>query len=128
MHSRSCSYETRCRLRAIDPVFPLHPAVILPKWCAVFLSFCFPLSPFFERDFRLKKRSKCPSWRSPALCRPRCQGRAVCVLGSEADGVDRTSGWESALLPQEGQRVQKDSREVLCERMLYGRGDAAGRG
>src|SRR2546430_1727577 len=60
MHSRSCSYETRCRLRAIAPVFPLHPAVILPKWCAVFLSFCFPLSPFFERDFRLKKRSKCP--------------------------------------------------------------------
>jgi hypothetical protein len=22
---------------------------------------------FFKRDFRLKKRSKCPSWRSPAL-------------------------------------------------------------
>jgi len=38
-----------------------------------------------------------------ALCRTRCQGRAVCVHGSEAHGLDRTSGRESALLRQEGQ-------------------------
>ena len=67
------------------------------------MHFVFLFPPFFERDFRLKKRSKCPSWRSPALCRTRCQGRAVCVHGSGADGLDRTSGRGSALLRQEGQ-------------------------
>src|SRR2546425_3524186 len=50
------------------------------------------LLPFFERDFRLKKRSKCPSWRSRALCRTRCQGRGFCVHRSEVKSLDRTSG------------------------------------
>src|SRR6266850_6883247 len=45
-----------------------------------FWHFVVLFSPFFKRDFRLKKRTKCPSWPSQALRRPRCQGRAVLAL------------------------------------------------
>ena len=48
-------------------------------------------------------QSKCPSWWPPALCRTRCQGRIVCVHGSEAYGLYSKSGRKSALLRREGQ-------------------------
>src|SRR6266436_3060988 len=82
------------------------------------LSFChfdFLFPPFFKRDLRLKKRSKCPSWRSQALCRTRCQGRGFCVHRSEVKSLDRTSGRGSALLRREGQRDEKGSQAERME-------------
>jgi hypothetical protein len=101
---RSCNCERRCKLRAFAPAFRPPPAAVLPKSRVVFLAFGSFFLPFFERDFRLKKRKQMPSWRSPALCRTRCQGREVCVHGSGAYGLDRPSGRGSALLRQEGQK------------------------
>src|SRR5215469_8209357 len=86
------------------------PAVVLPKLYVVFLAFGSFFLPFYKRDFRLKKRSKCPSWRSSAFCRTRCQGRVVCVHGSGAYGLDRPSGRGSALLRQEGQEKEDRTR------------------
>src|SRR5215469_18595661 len=88
------------------------PAVVLPKLYVVFLAFGSFFLPFYKRDFRLKKRSKRPSWRSPALCRTRCQGRVVCVHGSGAHGLDSKSGRGSALLRQEGQGKRRFSWTV----------------
>src|SRR5208283_5405612 len=103
----------RCKPRAVARALQPHPAVVPPKWRVVFLSFCLPLSSFLKRDFRLKKRTNCPSGWSDALHRPRCQGRAVCVHGSGADGLDRTSGRRGAAFRREGQ-LKKVLAMVLC--------------
>src|SRR5215472_16892510 len=103
LNIRASNCETRCKLRAFARAFRPPRAVVLPKWRVVFLAFGSLFLPFFRRDFRLKKRSKCPSWRSPALCRTRCQGRGFCVYRSGVKSLDRTSGRGSALLRQEGQ-------------------------
>ena len=104
--------ERRRKLRAFALAFRPLPAVVLPKWRVVFLAFGSFFLPFFRRDFRLKKRSKCPSWRSPALSRTRCQGRGFCVHRSEVQSLDRKSGRESALLRQEGQEKRSFFVEI----------------
>src|SRR5215470_5584505 len=70
--------------------------------------------PCFKRDSRLKKRSKCPSWRGDAPVRPHCQGRGVSVHRSEAQSLDGSGAGFS----QEGQRDRKKSQEELCERAV----------
>src|SRR5262249_59330391 len=96
--------ERRCKLRAFARAFRPPPAVVLPKSHVVFLAFGSFFLPFFKRDFRLKKRSKCPSWGSLALCRTRCQGRGFCVHRSEVKSLDRTSGGKAHSCGAKGRR------------------------
>ena len=96
------NYERRCRLRAFAPACRPPPAVVLPNWRVVFLALGSFFLPFFKRDFRLKKRSKCPSWRSSALCRTRCQGRGFCVHRSEVESLDSKAGGEAHSCARKG--------------------------
>jgi hypothetical protein len=53
-------------------------------------------------------KSKCPSWRSPAPSRPRCQGRGVfAFIGAKWRPLTGEVGGLGAVLPQEGQRGKK---------------------
>src|SRR6516225_3129329 len=108
----SCNCGTRYKLRAFAPAFRPPPAVVLPKSHVVFLALGSFFLPFFKRDFRLKKRSKCPSWRSSALCRTRCQGRGFCVHRSEVESLDSKSGRGSALLGRKGKERERFSWRV----------------
>jgi hypothetical protein len=66
-------------------------------------------SPSWLWNLRLNRG--CVARLRPALRRTRSQGRGVCVHGSEADGLDRSSGRRGAAFQQEG-RSQNGKRDI----------------
>ena len=98
------SVGTRCKLRAFAPAFRPPPVVVLPKSRVVFLAFGSFFLPFFERDFRLKKRSKCPSWRSRRFAARAVKAAQFAFTGAERTALTGEAGREAHSHGRKGKR------------------------